>query len=205
MSASSLRLLLIEDSFAVAREFQTLLGDLVGENVIVQHVETLGLALKLIGRDRFRFDCLLVDLRLSDAEGPRCVERLRARDGHTPIVVITSPDEREPALDALRRGAQEYLIHPWLRTPELGQELLRLIRMAIVRGAQGEAPRAQVLDDEESIPAIPGDEDATFALRFQPWAEAQGGAICGVEALLAARGVQGRRARFSKPPRAEGS
>lgn len=191
VSASPLRLLLIEDSFAVAREFQSLLGDIAGEVIQFQHVETLGQALKLIGRDRFRFDCLLVDLRLSDAEGPRCVERLRARDGHTAIIVITAPDDREPAIEALHRGAQEYLIHPWLRTPELAQDLLRLIRAAIARGAQGEAPRAQMSDDEESATTIPGDEDATFGLRFQPWAEARGGAICGVEALLAARGVQG--------------
>lgn len=186
-----LRLLLIEDSFAVAREFQSLLQGVEGQAVQVQHVETLGQALKLVDLDRFRFDCLVVDLRLPDAEGAACVDRLRTRDGHTAIVVLAAPDDRELAVEALRRGAQEYLIHPWLRTPELAADLLRLIRSAIARRAQGVEVLTEIEDEPDHDPAIPGDEDATFGLRFQPWAETQGGVICGVEALLAARGVQG--------------
>lgn len=191
MSTHPLRLLLIEDSFAVAREFQSLLLGLEGEDLQVQHVETLGQALKLIGPDRFRFDCLLVDLRLSDAEGASCVARLRARDSHTAIIALTAPDDREQAVEALQCGAQEYLIHPWLRTPDLAQDLLRLIRAAIARREQVMAVEPDTGGDDDAAGVFPSDDEARFGLRFQPWAETQGGAICGVEALLAARGVQG--------------
>lgn len=192
MTASPLRILLVEDSFAVARELQSALSGLKGVALQVQHVETLGLALKLLGPDRFRFDCVMVDLRLPDCEGLASIYRLRARDAHTAIVAVAAPDDRDLAIESLRHGAQEFLVHPWLRTPELPNDLLRLIRTAIARKREHNTPDSALVGEiDAAAPVFPRDEDAAFALRFQPWTDVRGGTVCGVEALLAARSVQG--------------
>lgn len=188
--ALPLRLLLVEDSFALAREFQSLLGGAESAAVELHHVETLGQALKRLERESFA--CLLVDLHLTDAEGLGCVERLRARAPASAIIVLAGADEGELMAQALRRGAQEYLVRPWLRAPDLGQGLLRLIRKAIERKAGQSAPRAvDSTSDEIGVPAFPRRDDEAYTLSFQPWAELDGGTICGIEVLLGGREGQG--------------
>lgn len=185
-----LRLLLIEDSFALARELQALLVGTKEENIQLQHAETLGQALRVL--ESQSFDCLLADLHLPDGEGLACVDRLLARAPHSAVVALTGPDEGELVAQALRRGVQEYLVRPWLRAPDLAQEILRLIRQAIERKARLESPDVPgATDDESGAPVFPRSEDGAYSLSFQPWAEIDGGTICGIEALLGGRAGQG--------------
>lgn len=185
-----LKLLLIEDSFALARELQSLLG-VEGAQAWVHHVETLGQAFALLSR--MRFNCVLLDLHLPDGEGIQCVERFRAHDPHTPLVVLTGPEDGELAVQALRRGAQEYLVKQWLRRPELPADILRLIGQAIDRRRQTAAAEvpAAAIEDSGGTRVFPQADDGAYALAFQPWAELEGGAICGIEVLLASRAAQG--------------
>ncbi len=190
MKPTALRLLLIEDSCALARELRALLGELADENISFQHVETLGEALRTLATESF--DCLLVDLHLTDSEGLVTLDRLRARAPTSAIVALAGPEEGELIAQALRRGAQEYLVRPWLRAPDLSGEILRLILQAIDRKQRQDHPDAGVGADEDSgVPVFPRSEDGDYALSFQPWAELDGGTICGVEALLGGRPGQG--------------
>lgn len=192
MTASPLRILLVEGGVALAREIQELLASFEPQKPSVQHVETLGQALGLLGPDRFRFDCVLLNLRLPDAEGLGVVRRLRARDAHTAIVVIGSLDDRELAIESLRHGAQEMLVCPWLRTPALSRDLLALIRRAAEYQRAPDCPPTLAVGEGEAPPNLfPRDAEAAFAMRFQPWSRLEDGSICGVEALLAARSAHG--------------
>lgn len=189
MSTPPLKLLLVEDSFALARELQSLLG-VEGFRAQVHHVETLGQAFAMLAH--MRFNCVLLDLHLPDAEGLDSVERFRARDADTPLVVLTGPDDGELAAQALRRGAQGYLVKQWLTQPELPADILRSIGEAIDRRRRAGLPDPAISAiDETGVGAFPTPDQSACALAFQPWAELQGGAICGVEVLLAPRAAHG--------------
>ncbi|MEM9034024.1 MAG: GGDEF domain-containing response regulator [Actinomycetota bacterium] len=57
-----------------------------------------------------RVDCVLVDLNLPDASGTEVVSRVRAIATDSPIVVLSNHDELETAREAVRSGAQDYLL-----------------------------------------------------------------------------------------------
>lgn len=78
---------------------------------------------------RRRFDVVLLDLMLSDSQGIDTFHRLHREVPDVPIVVITGLGDDDVGLEAVRGGAQDYLVKG--RTdPEL---LLRSLRYAIER------------------------------------------------------------------------
>ena len=75
------------------------------------------------------FDVVLLDLSLPDSQGIATVTRIKAARPNMPIVVLTGQDDDDLATEALRRGAQDYLVKGQID----GQMLLRAIRYAIER------------------------------------------------------------------------
>lgn len=124
---SSLRLLLVEDVLSFARALHALLRAAAGVQVELRHVETLAEARQALASETY--DCVLLDLHLPDGEGLECVERLRQCDTRTAIVVLTGLNDREVAIEAMRRGAQEYAV----KGEHGPDELVRLIRHAVER------------------------------------------------------------------------
>jgi len=55
-------------------------------------------------------DVLLLDLRMPRRDGIATLEALRARDDHVPVLVLTTFDDDDLALKALRAGARGYLL-----------------------------------------------------------------------------------------------
>ena len=45
--------------------------------------------------------------------GIEALEEIRKRDTKTPIIIITSSSTREAAIDALAKGANEYILKPF--------------------------------------------------------------------------------------------
>ncbi|CAA7616354.1 PAS:GGDEF [Magnetospirillum sp. LM-5] len=73
--------------------------------------------------------CILADLGLPDASGLESVFRLKAAAPDTALVVLTSLDDERVAQDAIRAGAQDYVVKSLA-----GLELLpRVIRHAVER------------------------------------------------------------------------
>ncbi|TFH27938.1 MAG: hybrid sensor histidine kinase/response regulator, partial [Myxococcales bacterium] len=76
-------------------------------------------------------DLVLADLHLPDSAGIHTVDRLLAAAGGTPIVVLTGVDDDSVGTEAVRRGAQDYLVKQEVRGGILG----RVLRYAIDRQA----------------------------------------------------------------------
>lgn len=57
-------------------------------------------------------DAALVDLRLPDGSGIDLIRELRRNGSDLPMVVVTASDAPEDAVQALKAGAQEYLVKP---------------------------------------------------------------------------------------------
>jgi two-component system, NtrC family, response regulator AtoC len=72
---------------------------------------------------RYTPDVVVLDVHLPDASGLQTFEQLRALDARTPIILITGHGTTDLAIEAIKRGAYEYLLKP-LELPRL-RELIR--------------------------------------------------------------------------------
>jgi NtrC-family two-component system response regulator AlgB len=63
--------------------------------------------------ERCEFDLALVDLRLGQESGFNLLETLRGRSPHLAVVIVTAYSSIDNAVDAMRRGAFDYLAKPF--------------------------------------------------------------------------------------------
>jgi DNA-binding response OmpR family regulator len=75
-------------------------------------------------------DIILLDLGLPDSQGLDTLRRVRDHAGEVPIVVLTMLDNEETGLNALKEGAQDYLVKGQMNGPLIARSL----RYAIERG-----------------------------------------------------------------------
>lgn len=110
---SDIRLLLVEDNPGDARLVQiafegSLSRDSSAEAYQLTVVDNLADAMRAASGDRF--DLILLDLGLPDSVGLQGLHQLRARDEETPILVLTGNSDEGLGLEAVRSGAQDYLV-----------------------------------------------------------------------------------------------
>lgn len=126
-----LRVLLVEDDFGDATLVEIFLNEAwVGNPPDIRHVICVADAKQELARERF--DIVLCDLSLPDAEGVETVIELRDSSQGAPIVVLTGRDDPEFSLSLIERGAQDYLNKRELNAANL----MRAIRYAIERDRQ---------------------------------------------------------------------
>lgn len=126
VAASGQRILAVEDSTRDARLLRELLRE-VDADAGLTVVRSLRDAEAALASQHF--DGVLLDLGLPDGDGVENIGRVRAIDPDVAIVVLTGRDDDRSALEALRRGAQEYLV----KGAYDGAELLRTLQHAIER------------------------------------------------------------------------
>jgi DNA-binding NtrC family response regulator len=64
-------------------------------------------------RRRYHFDLLVVDIRLPGESGVDWAQRLRERDQHTDVIIMTAYANLDTAIAALRAGAVDFLLKPF--------------------------------------------------------------------------------------------
>jgi two-component system OmpR family sensor kinase len=99
------------------------------------HVDRLATAIERMKQERF--DAVLLDLSLPDAKGVETVVRMQRDAGTLPIIVLTGLDDDAAAMEAVRAGAQDYLVKGQID----GRLLVRALRYAIERKRLQEAMR----------------------------------------------------------------
>lgn len=99
-------LLLIEDNPADARLVQEILNDCQLTHQL-EHVTHISKAKSRLGEKHF--DVILLDLSLPDSHGIQTLDTMLKAAPDVPIVVMTGIDDRELAMQALQKGAQDYL------------------------------------------------------------------------------------------------
>jgi signal transduction histidine kinase len=62
-----------------------------------------------------RFDLALVDLRMDAMDGIALMEQLHARQARLPVLIMTAHATIETAVDAVQRGAFDYLTKPFVK------------------------------------------------------------------------------------------
>ena len=145
--SETIRALLVEDNPGDALLLKMMFRDAGGEEIRLEHVETLAAALGRL--EAGGLDVVLLDLSLPDESGLRTVERALRTSPATPIVVLTGFADESLGTRAVEGGAQDYLVKGQVDGPGL----LRSIRYAIVR-RRAEALRGSLLEKEMRLREI---------------------------------------------------
>ena len=74
--------------------------------------------------DRCRPDVVILDVRLPDASGLDTFAQLHRADARLPVVLVTGHGTTELAIEAIKRGAYDYLLKP-LELPQLRELVTR--------------------------------------------------------------------------------
>lgn len=128
-------MLLVEDNLAEARLLQEILKGTAFKRFDLVHVKRLWEAIAHLHKESF--DIILLDLTLPDSQGLESLDALVKQVPNLPIVVLTNTNDEELAVQAVRHGAQDYLVKR-----HINQELLvRSLRYAIQRKQAAEALR----------------------------------------------------------------
>ena len=135
MLASALKILLIEDSLAEARLLEEFLQQAKSKEFSLVHVKRLREALEQLNQDSF--DAILLDLTLPDSQGLASLPPLISLAPSVPIVVLTNTNDDELAIEAVRQGAQDYLVKRQVNS----QLLVRSLYYAIERKQMSESLR----------------------------------------------------------------
>ncbi len=144
--------------------------------------EAAGVGQALEHLERGEFDLALVDLRLGKDSGFSLLETIASRSPRLPVVIVTAYSSIETAVDAMRRGAFDYLPKPF--TPgQIRAVLERLNREKTLRN-QVAGLRDQIDSDVPEASFDSGDPRLRLALE-------QGRQVAATDAVVLIRGESG--------------
>lgn len=92
------------------------------------------------------FDLVLTDLRMPGLDGMQLLDTLAALDEPPPVVMLTAHGTLEVAVEAMRRGAVDFLEKPFSR-----EELLGVVERALARGREPGTKSAAPAKDAPTI------------------------------------------------------
>lgn len=127
MTDDTIHALLVEDNPGDARLIRETLAEVGQPRFRLKWVENLDKALEILAQQPFAV--ILLDMSLPDSQGMNTVRRIEQAAPNTPVVILTGLDDEVLAVEAVRSGAQEYLV----KSEVTGHLLVRTIRYAIER------------------------------------------------------------------------
>jgi two-component system response regulator AtoC len=103
-----LRVLLVDDEKDITEVIQDRL-EAYGFSVVT--APTGMEALKTLSMERF--DGIFLDVKMPEMGGIEALEEIRKKDKKIPIIIITSSSTRESAIEALAKGANDFVLKPF--------------------------------------------------------------------------------------------
>jgi len=144
---NAIRVLLLEDDPADARLVDLMLRKAPRTAFSVEICSRLGQALDRIAQGGF--NVVLADLSLPDSSGLETLKALTDAAPDVAVVVLTGNDDDSQAIDALKHGAQDYLV----KGRDDGFILSRVVRYAVERKNAEQALREARDKAEEAAQA----------------------------------------------------
>jgi len=135
-SVECLRVLTVDDDAAIHQLLHALL-DGAETALKIFSASSLGEAIRCL--EEHQIDVVLLDLNLPDSAGPKTVSAVCNAAPAVPIVVLTCLDDREIAVEALKAGAQEYLVKGGFQN----LALMRTLQYAVERKRAEDAEHAR--------------------------------------------------------------
>lgn len=103
-------ILLVDDTKSLA-EMYALSLEQAGYQVTAAHSGAE--MFRILDGDTFSPDLLVLDIRLPDMDGLDILSRLKAMEFDAPVIVITGHGSINTAIEAMRRGATDFLVKPF--------------------------------------------------------------------------------------------
>ena len=122
MSGPDMHVLLVEDDLVLADGISRIL---LGNGMVVDVVHN-GLDADRVLQSR-SVSIMVLDIGLPGIDGFEVVRRLRARNGDTPVLLLTARDDVQDRVRGLELGADDYLVKPFA-APELVARIKALVR-----------------------------------------------------------------------------
>ncbi len=101
------RILIIDDELAIRQSYSDFLSDLNYETYIAENGR---IGLEIFTKEQI--DLVLVDLRMPEVDGLEVLARIKEISPNTPLIVISGTGVIRDAVEALRKGAWDYLLKP---------------------------------------------------------------------------------------------
>jgi two-component system, NtrC family, response regulator AtoC len=170
------RILIVEDKDSLRAMLEEMLR---AEGLEVRGIASGSQAVETL-RSGEPVDLVLTDWRLPGADGLAVLDAARALDPTLPVIVMTAFGSIETAVDAMKRGAEDFITKP------VEPDLLRLlVSRAIERRVR---ERQSLLFEENQTPAMPAIVGESTAIRTVQ-AEAQ--RVAGTDATVLLEGESG--------------
>lgn len=99
--------LLVEDEDSILHAYRKVLRQ---DHYTLHEATTAATAVELMQRERP--DVVVLDVHLPDATGLETFDRLHEINARTPIILVTGHGTTDLAIEAIKRGAYEYLLKP---------------------------------------------------------------------------------------------
>jgi two-component system response regulator HydG len=151
------QVLVIDDDFAT----RTLLSRLLGQGEIEVHTVDNGQA-GLRMADEIGPDVVLLDLRLPDADGLSLLDTLKSRHPEASVIMMTAYGQVERAVEAMRKGATDFLEKPFTHPDKLRFSVRRALEEI---KARRELTRLSKRECGRSVDALVGDSEVMRQLR----------------------------------------
>ncbi len=127
MGSDSITVLVIEDNPGDLELIRQMFGELKDANFGIQWAKKLKPAIQFLTDNKV--DVILADLDLPDSQGLSTLDRVLVSAPGIPVVVLTGHEDEANAIQAVEKGAQDYLIKGDIDSRILG----RAVRYAIQR------------------------------------------------------------------------
>jgi len=139
MNVKEINILLVEDDAVDCRLVKKFLSRSGPPGRFqVETADTLSQAIECLSSGSY--DLVLLDLNLPDSSGIDTVQRTHETNSDVPIVVLTGLDDEEMGLEAIRKGAEDYLVK--------GNSLEYLLVRTIQYSLERKSVKQQLLESE---------------------------------------------------------
>ena len=99
---------------------------------------------------RMRPDVAILDVRLSDMSGLEVFDRIREIDPRLPVIIVTAYGATETAIEAMKRGAYEFLLKP-IEVPYLRDLVQRALELSRFRHVPAIFNEGEINGDADRI------------------------------------------------------
>jgi EAL domain-containing protein (putative c-di-GMP-specific phosphodiesterase class I) len=133
------------------------------------------------------YDAVVSDIQMPDMDGLGLLTAVRARDLDLPVILVTGSPSMHTALEAIQKGALEYLIKP-VALKKLVDVVGRAVKLGALARLKREALRSmgfeQFVGDRAGLEASFGRAVAGTWIAYQPIVNASDGRVYGHESLV---------------------